>query len=555
MHQLMRAHVNAWLAVVVFATAIAAVGAAVTSAATLSRIPDPGRNDSRLGAKHTTRCPIRTHYRGARHRCNVERYGKVHISGHAMVVVPGTPIADTNSPLITAALPGSPSLPQFPDASLPQPSEMPPTSPTNTSLPAIDGSPSKGHVLSASSGTWTESPLSYSYQWQDCNASGASCVSVNGATMSSYELTASDVGHTLRVVVSASNASGSNSAGSAPTATVVAGAPSPPTASFTYAPTAVVVGQTVTFDGTSSSCPDGPCTYAWSDDGGTTRPTPPLWPLGSGQTLEYTFAKASTKYVRLVITDSTGQTATVEHNVVVEDPSPPPSPSNTADCFPKIIDNEECGEYPTKTNTGVEAGVSLTPTTGLVTAAEGQTIEDEKIFGEVLIEHNNVTLKNDEIIIPKSNTVGGVKIGGSNRKGVVIEHVTLHAQEQGGEDAIYKGFNNEGSAETAPAKYLYDQAYWVGQAVSGGNAIVEDSFIDVNAEIPASRTPHYDGIIANDGGVGKVIHNTILMPHSQTSPLILLQNGGGYLGEWTIENNFIAGGGYIAYLGPAKRRP
>ena len=105
-------------------------------------------------------------------------------------------------------------------------------------------------------------------------------------------------------------------------------APAPPTASFTYAPTAPLVGQAVSFDGASSSCPGGPCTYEWSDDGTTTRPIPVRWPLGSGQTLPFTFLEAGTKYIRLVVTDAEGQTATVEHNVVVgEEPLPPPSPS------------------------------------------------------------------------------------------------------------------------------------------------------------------------------------------------------------------------------------
>jgi hypothetical protein len=109
--------------------------------------------------------------------------------------------------------------------------------------------------------------------------------------------------------------------------------PTPPTASFTYSPTAPVLGQSVTFDGASSTCPSAPCTYEWSDDGGVTRPIPPLWPLGSGQTLSFTFEEVGTKYVRLVVTDAAGQTATVEHNVAVADSPPPPppaAPANTA---------------------------------------------------------------------------------------------------------------------------------------------------------------------------------------------------------------------------------
>ena len=232
----------------------------------------------------------------------------------------------------------------------PPPPPPPPSAPTVTTAPSISGTATEGQSLTATSGTWTGEPTSYVYQWQDCNVLGEGCLNVSGATGSSYALAASDVGSTVRVVVSASNAGGSTSAPSTVTATVAADPPPPPppppppTASFTYSPTAPVTGQAVTFNGASSTCPDGPCTYEWSDDGGTTRPIPALWPLGSGQTLSFTFSGTGTKYVRLMVTDATDQTATVEHNVVVEEPAPPPpvAPSNTAS--PTVSGTPEVGQ-------------------------------------------------------------------------------------------------------------------------------------------------------------------------------------------------------------------
>src|SRR5262249_30837047 len=79
-------------------------------------------------------------------------------------------------------------------------------------------------TLQASSGSWSGSPGSFGYQWRRCDSSGAGCADVAGATAQSYQVAAADVGATLRVRVTATNAGGSASADSAQTG-IVAGAP------------------------------------------------------------------------------------------------------------------------------------------------------------------------------------------------------------------------------------------------------------------------------------------------------------------------------------------
>ena len=95
--------------------------------------------------------------------------------------------------------------------------------PVNTGLEIISGTPYSGQTLSTTNGTWTGSPTSYTYQWEDCNSSGTSCTNITGATGTEYTLTGADVGHTIRVVIVAHNASGpSTPAESAATAVVTA---------------------------------------------------------------------------------------------------------------------------------------------------------------------------------------------------------------------------------------------------------------------------------------------------------------------------------------------
>ena len=98
--------------------------------------------------------------------------------------------------------------------------------PANTVPPAISGSAVQGQTLSATTGTWENSPTGYAYQWQDCDASGALCGDITGATGASYTLTGADLGQAVRVVVTATNQTGSASAPSALSSVVV----SPPSA-------------------------------------------------------------------------------------------------------------------------------------------------------------------------------------------------------------------------------------------------------------------------------------------------------------------------------------
>src|ERR687887_2180647 len=174
--------------------------------------------------------------------------------------------------------------------------------PKATGEPTISGRPVEGNVLTASNGSWSGTgPFNYSYRWLRCPASGSGgngegCTAISGATFRRYTVRHADVGHRLRVRVTAANSEGSASATSNATA-VVQPAPArprntvPPTVSGT-----AQVGQTLTANnGTWVGQQPLTFTYSWrrcdtngancSDIGGATGKTYVLTSADQGTTL------------------------------------------------------------------------------------------------------------------------------------------------------------------------------------------------------------------------------------------------------------------------------
>ncbi len=120
----------------------------------------------------------------------------------------GSSTATSNN---TAAVPGSPT-----------------GGPALTHEPTVTGTPAVGQTLTAATGTWTgTAPITFAFQWQRCNSGGAACVDLAGATQQTYTIQATDAGSTLRVIVTATNPTGSSShASNNTTAVGGGGAPS-----------------------------------------------------------------------------------------------------------------------------------------------------------------------------------------------------------------------------------------------------------------------------------------------------------------------------------------
>ena len=208
-----------------------------------------------------------------------------------------------------------------------QPSQPP--APVNTAAPAISGTAQQGQTLTASAGSWSNNPSSYAYQWQDCSSS-SSCSNISGATSSSYVLQSSDVGKTIDVVVTATNASGSASGTSGQTGTVQADPPPAPvnTAAPAISGTAQQ-GQTLTASAGSWSNNPSSYAYQWQDCSSSSSCSNISGATSSSYVLQ---SSDVGKTIDVVVTatnasgsasGTSGQTGTVQAD-------PPPAPVNTA---------------------------------------------------------------------------------------------------------------------------------------------------------------------------------------------------------------------------------
>jgi len=134
--------------------------------------------------------------------------------------------------------------------------------------PTVVGTAKLGVTLAGVPGSWSGGkPVSFMYQWQQCDAAGANCIPISGATGETYKPTTADAGHALVLLVTAQSGGGAASAASPPTLAI--GASSSGVATQPVATTAPTVsgdttaGQELTADvGTWSGSPTS-FAYQW----------------------------------------------------------------------------------------------------------------------------------------------------------------------------------------------------------------------------------------------------------------------------------------------------
>lgn len=132
--------------------------------------------------------------------------------------------------------------------------------PVNTVAPVVTGTAETGQTVSCSTGTWSNTPTNYAYQWKRAGSN------ISGATSSTYVLQVADEGVAVKCTVTASNANGDGTPVDSNTITPSEGDPvniTPPSLSGI-----AETGETITCDpGVWVPEPEDGYNFAWKRNG------------------------------------------------------------------------------------------------------------------------------------------------------------------------------------------------------------------------------------------------------------------------------------------------
>jgi hypothetical protein len=161
----------------------------------------------------------------------------------------------------------------------------------------------------------------------------------------------------------------------------------------------------------------------------------------------------------------------------------------------------EESEWPDETNTGVPDGTSLTPSGGMTITTNGTTINALDITGQVLIQADNVTIRNSKITISGDAAIYNNGTPGQYT-GLLVE------------DCEIDGSMEVGSTAITPWNFTARRCNMYGcenTLFVENDVTVEDCYIHDVIPYDPVEDPHTDGIqvAENDATDITIDHNTI----------------------------------------------
>jgi hypothetical protein len=181
----------------------------------------------------------------------------------------------------------------------------------------------------------------------------------------------------------------------------------------------------------------------------------------------------------------------------------------------------------------------LTPSHGFAVTTAGRVIRDLDVTGSIEIDANHVTIEDTRVT--NDSPDGHAVWIAPGVHGTLIRDSWLRGADHGGRSVAY-AVQNSGSDTNRGVRLRMDACTecWAGPGT------LSDSYAAADASFPGA---HYESVYYGGGsGRLRLIHDTLVNPHSQTAVVFAGNDYGNETGL-TIVDNLLNGGGFVIYGG------
>lgn len=240
----------------------------------------------------------------------------------------------------------------------------------------------------------------------------------------------------------------------------------------------------------------------------------------------------SASTVTLPAPDPSTVTETVTKTVTVTAPASTVPPMTTTP--PPTTTPPSTTRFPDASNTGVPDGVSLTNSGSITVRTNGAVISGLHVTGTIDVYASNVTIRNTWI------TGSGYWAIAARGSSLLVEDVTIDGTAD-------QGINNINGGNLVVRRADISGG---ADGISSNHGVIEDSYLHDPRSRAGDHTDMIQSLAGPRAGESLMIrHNTIINTNEQTSAVALFQDYSTPQHDTTIENNYLAGGGYTLYGG------
>lgn len=221
--------------------------------------------------------------------------------------------------------------------------------------------------------------------------------------------------------------------------------------------------------------------------------------------------------------------------------SPNPTPTTTPTTPPTTDPNAGSGTWPDASNTGVPAGVALTPSGGMTITKSGTVVSGLDINGDVVVRASNVTIENSKVH-GRIDTSDSGAAPNTMIKRVEIIGPYNGAKDSGSPAVGYTGFTCDGCVI-----HGWGKGFGLVRDVTIKNSWVYDIVVYGD---PANGGSHNEAILSLGGTNLTVINNRLDAGDApNVSASLALYSQMAAFNNVLVQGNLFDGGGYCVYAG------